>query len=60
MALGQVDLGIKALGSNPRKSAKNMMGSIDLPVTFGGVTFMLGNWAYSDDDGVVIGPRQLH
>src|SRR5271170_3396480 len=36
-ALGQMDFGVKALGSNPRKSAKNATGSVDVPVTFGGV-----------------------
>jgi regulator of ribonuclease activity A len=60
LALGQIDLGIKALGSNPRKSAKAMTGDLDVPVTFGGATFTPGHWVYSDDDGVVIGPRQLH
>ena len=59
VALGQIDLGIKALGSNPRKSAKAMTGEMDVPVTFGGVTFAPGHWVYSDDDGVVVSPRQL-
>ncbi len=59
MALGRIDLGIKALGSNPRKSAKAMTGAVDVPVTFGGATFTPGHWVYSDDDGLVVSPRQL-
>jgi regulator of ribonuclease activity A len=59
VALAQVDLGIKALGSNPRKSAKTGTGVIDVPVTFGNATFTPGSWLYSDDDGVVISPRPL-
>ena len=59
VALGALDLGIKALGSNPRKSAKNAIGQIDQPVSFGGVTFRPGEWLYSDDDGVVVSPHQL-
>jgi regulator of ribonuclease activity A len=59
VALGQIDLGIKALGSNPRKSAKTLAGAVDVPVIFGSVTFAPGNWVYSDDDGVVVSPRQL-
>src|SRR4051812_25602999 len=59
VALAQLDLGIKALGSNPRKSTKNGTGAVDVPVTFGGATFAPGNWVYSDDDGVVISPRSL-
>ncbi|HEX7148109.1 MAG TPA: ribonuclease E activity regulator RraA [Actinomycetota bacterium] len=53
-ALGALDLGIKALGSNPRKSAKRQRGQVDVPVTFGGVTFRPGAHLYSDDDGVVV------
>lgn len=59
-ALGRIDLGIKALGSNPRKSAKAMTGEVDVPVTFGGATFAPGHWVYGDDDGVVVSPRPLH
>jgi regulator of ribonuclease activity A len=53
-ALGGLDIGIKALGSNPRKSAKAATGQIDVPVRFGGVTFRLGEHLYSDEDGVVV------
>ena len=53
-ALGGLDIGIKALGSNPRKSAKAATGQIDVPVRFGGVTFRPGEHLYSDEDGVVV------
>ncbi|GAA2143875.1 ribonuclease E activity regulator RraA [Actinomadura napierensis] len=52
--LGTIDLGIKALGSNPRKSTKNGDGERDVPVTFGGVTFHPGATLYSDDDGTLV------
>ncbi|MEO8424162.1 MAG: ribonuclease E activity regulator RraA [Actinomycetota bacterium] len=52
-----LDLGIKAIGSTPRPSAKEGTGEIDVPVTFGGVTFRPGDMLFSDDDGVVtLGP----
>ena len=54
-ALGGLDIGIKALGSNPRKSAKLAAGQVDVPVSFGGVTFRPGEHLYSDEDGVVVG-----
>lgn len=54
VALRELDLGIKALGSNPRKSAKDGMGERDVPVTFGGVEFRPGQQLWSDDDGVVV------
>jgi regulator of ribonuclease activity A len=53
-ALGGLAIGIKALGSNPRKSAKAATGQIDVPVRFGGVTFRPGEHLYSDEDGVVV------
>jgi regulator of ribonuclease activity A len=52
-ALRALDIGIKALGSNPRKSAKEGAGQVDLPVTFGSATFRPGQHLYSDEDGVV-------
>jgi regulator of ribonuclease activity A len=59
VALGQLDLGIKALGSNPRKSGKDSVGQIDVPVEFGGATFRPGDWLYSDEDGIVVSDQQL-
>lgn len=53
-ALRRLDLGIKALGSNPRKSAKDGLGELDVPVTFGGVQFLPGQQLWSDDDGIVV------
>lgn len=52
--LRTLPLGIKALGSNPRKSAKLGSGEVDTPVTFGGVTFTPGEILTSDDDGIVV------
>jgi regulator of ribonuclease activity A len=52
--LRTLDIGIKALGTNPRKSTKSGEGQRDLPVEFGGVAFASGEIAYSDDDGIVV------
>ncbi|MEV0381451.1 ribonuclease E activity regulator RraA [Nonomuraea sp. NPDC050643] len=54
VALRELDLGVKALGSNPRKSAKEGDGERDVPVTFGGVTFSPGAELFSDDDGILV------
>jgi regulator of ribonuclease activity A len=59
VALGGLDLGIKALGSNPRKSSKDGTGERDVPVEFGGVTFRPGEFLYSDEDGIVLSSRRL-
>jgi regulator of ribonuclease activity A len=52
--LRTLGIGIKALGTNPRKSTKTGTGERDVPVEFGGVTFTPGDVAYSDDDGIVV------
>jgi regulator of ribonuclease activity A len=56
-ALSGLDLGIKALGTNPRRSAKAGAGAVDVPVTFGGVTFYPGDILHADDDGIVLLPQ---
>jgi len=52
--LRRLELGIKALGTNPRKSTKTGDGQRDVAVEFGGVVFVPGEIAYSDDDGIVV------
>ena len=46
--------GIKALGTNPRKSGKTGQGERDVVVVIGGVDFLPGDAAFSDDDGIVV------
>jgi regulator of ribonuclease activity A len=53
-ALRGIDIGIKALGTNPRKSTKTGAGERDVEISLGGVTFAPGQIAYSDDDGIVV------
>ncbi|HVB34172.1 MAG TPA: ribonuclease E activity regulator RraA [Patescibacteria group bacterium] len=58
-ALAEMDFGLKALGSNPKKSSKNGSGSVNTPVSFGGITFIPGHWVYSDDDGILVSAKKL-
>ncbi|MFD4958196.1 ribonuclease E activity regulator RraA [Microbacterium sp. NPDC058389] len=53
-ALSGLDLGIKALGSNPRKSAKAGIGEVDVPVTIAGVVFTPGRHVWADADGILV------
>ncbi|WP_062430825.1 ribonuclease E activity regulator RraA [Herbidospora daliensis] len=57
VALAAIDLGVKALGSNPRKSHKHGLGTRDVAVIFGGVMFHPGATIYSDDDGILVTTR---
>jgi regulator of ribonuclease activity A len=52
--LRTLDIGVKALGTNPRKSAKAGAGQRDVAVEFGGVVFGPGEIAHSDDDGIIV------
>ncbi|MCU1514694.1 MAG: S-adenosylmethionine--2-demethylmenaquinone methyltransferase, partial [Microbacteriaceae bacterium] len=53
-ALAQLPLGIKALGSNPRKSAKTGAGETDVDVTIGDIVFRPGAMVFSDGDGILV------
>lgn len=59
VAIDALDFGIKALGTCPRRSAKNGLGLVDVPVSFGGVTFVPGQWVYSDEDGILVAEKKL-
>ncbi len=52
--LRTLDIGIKALGTNPRKSAKSGSGERNVAVQIGGVEFTPGHLACSDEDGIVL------
>jgi regulator of ribonuclease activity A len=56
-ALCALDIGIKALGSNPRKSTKTGDGRRDIPVSFGNATFTPGARLHSDEDGIIVLPE---
>ena len=59
VALRGLDLGVKALGSNPCKSAKDGLGETGVPVSFGGAEIRPGMWLYGDEDGIVLATRSL-
>lgn len=53
-ALARMPLGVKALGTNPRKSAKTGAGELDVPVEFGGVLFRPAARLHADEDGILV------
>lgn len=59
VAMAGIAIGIKALGTCPRRPLKVGEGEIDTPLIFGGVTFRPGEWVYADADGVALSPREL-
>lgn len=57
--IGEMELGVKALGTHPRKTDKKGLGEKNIPVRFGGVTFKPGNYVYADEDGLLLSEKAL-
>ena len=57
--ISKMAVGVKALGTMPKKSIKKGAGDRDIPLRFGGVMFSPGNYLYSDLDGVIVSPKEL-
>lgn len=55
----KTDLGVQALGTHPRKTDKKGIGDLNVPVTFGGVTFKPGQYVYADNNGIVVSETKL-
>jgi regulator of ribonuclease activity A len=53
-ALADMPLGVKALGSNPRKSSKTGTGEMDVDLLVDGVTIRPGVMIWCDPDGILI------
>ena len=54
-----MEVGVRCLATSPKKSAKDGQGHRDVPVAFGGATFVPGHWAYCDGDGVLASEQKL-
>ncbi|WP_113716263.1 ribonuclease E activity regulator RraA [Arthrobacter dokdonensis] len=50
-------LGVKALGTNPVKSAKDGIGEVDVPVQLGAITIWPEAMVYADADGILVERR---
>ena len=57
--ISELAIGVKALGSNPRKSVKKGAGETDLDLRFAEVEIKTGDYLYADLDGIVLAESQL-
>lgn len=55
----KMDLGVQALRTIPVKSNRQGRGDLNIPVTFGGVTFRPGEFVYADNNGIIVADRAL-
>ena len=57
--LADIDIGILAVASIPVSASSEEVGDVDLPVNFGGVTFLPEDHVYADSTGVILSPEPL-
>ena len=57
--IAALDIGLKALNTNPRKSVKQGRGERDIPLYFADVCFAPGRYVYADRDGIALSSTRL-
>lgn len=57
--ISSMSIGIKALGTNPRRSDKKGEGERDIVLNFADATFNPGEYLYADEDGILLSPVRL-
>lgn len=58
-AIDTMELGVRCLGTTPRKSTKHGFGERDVAVSFADVTFRPRAYVYVDDDGILVAERNI-
>lgn len=53
-AISDLEIGVQALGAHPMKTEKRGLGDLNVAVTFGGVTFIPGEYVYADNNGLLV------
>lgn len=54
-----LELGVQALATIPLKSHRQGRGDLNIPISFGGVTFRPGDYVYADNNGVIVSSQPL-
>ena len=57
--IGQIGLGVQALGACPIKTEKLGVGQHDIAIQVGGVNIVPGDYVYADNNGVIVSKRPL-
>lgn len=52
--IGEIKIGVKALGTNPKKSAKRGTGEVEVPCEVFGKRVVPGQMVYCDEDGILL------
>lgn len=54
-----MDVAVICRAVSPKKSSKEGVGKVSVPVSFGNVTFRPGDYLYGDSDGILVASRRL-
>ncbi|EMA6343456.1 ribonuclease E activity regulator RraA [Bacillus cytotoxicus] len=58
--LKNINIGILALGTMPKRSKKEGKGETEVPLHFGAIDWIPNQYVYADEDGVVVSEKQLY
>ncbi|RQW61411.1 ribonuclease E activity regulator RraA [Vibrio viridaestus] len=58
--LEEMNIGIQALASIPVGAVAQNIGEVDIPVNFGGVTFLPEDYLYADSTGIILSQEPLN
>ncbi len=58
--LEEMNIGIQALASIPVGAIAQGIGEVDIPVNFGGVTFLPEDYLYADSTGIILSQEALN
>ena len=54
-----MDVSVFCRAVSPKKSSKDGVGKVSVPISFGNVTFRPGEYVYADSDGILITAKRL-
>lgn len=57
--INAIDIGVRAIGTCPRKSKKQGKGETNVALFFAGVKISPGDYIFVDEDGIVVTERKL-
>jgi regulator of ribonuclease activity A len=57
--INNMEIGVRALGSNPMKTDKLGEGQRNINIEFAGIKIAQGNYIYADNNGIVVAEKKL-
>lgn len=58
--LRNIDIGILAIGTLPKRSVKEGKGEREVPLYFGDIRWVPNQYVYVDEDGVIVSEEPIH